>query len=186
MSGDPTCPHGRPYPAMCPWCNGINNMQTKENIFTSADIPKRLWEHQLPERLRLGWEDEQRLREVVPQLIEEKIVGRVINIKVLSKLFDDLDEARKRTAELEQSDEEWQDATGLVGVHASGLEGDPGSIKPRHLHEELTLARAVIEAARECSEPGWCITEPDCGNCPACRLQLRLRAFDRGMEPGHE
>ncbi len=43
---------------------------------------------------------------------------------------------------------------------------------------EVERLREVLDAARDCGEPGWCITEPDCGACKACRLRLAIERAD--------
>jgi hypothetical protein len=44
--------------------------------------------------------------------------------------------------------EEWRDASGLIGVHANGCEGDPGDVEPCHLAAYMREAEARLDAVR--------------------------------------
>lgn len=53
------------------------------------------------------------------------------------------DEVERLRAEVEA----WRSASGLVGVHANGCEGDPGDVEPRHLDAFLSKLEAERDTA---------------------------------------
>ena len=61
------------------------------------------------------------------------------------------DEAARLTRELAEERERveaWRSASGLVGIHSNGCEGDPGDVEPHHLERHLNEQEERVERLR--------------------------------------
>lgn len=103
---------------------------------------------------------------------------------------DEYDTLRADLARLTQErDEALADARGARAALEARIEKAPGELDAAYAEgraraeKERDALRAVVEAAMalRLHEVSWCLTDPPCGTCDACRFRAALSTLDTGV-----